>query len=188
MAYTCHRHPCRMEYLDGSGVGRGARGTSAERSRSDMDRPGTSAVLRDQNRSPYGHRDSNGESSRRARRISTGRPGGMAHHSWLSPDGKWILVSEMDRVGWAHAACFLSMGATAARQSVEDLVYVSGANESASRKMVPQPGAAINGLSPDWDWWVLGGYKVRARSVRGGPTIRIGDSCSVGWGPGSKFL
>ena len=24
--------------------------------------------------------------------------GGMAHRSWLSPDGKWILVSEMDRV------------------------------------------------------------------------------------------
>jgi len=26
--------------------------------------------------------------------------GGMAHRSWLSPDGKWVLVSEMDRVGW----------------------------------------------------------------------------------------
>ena len=26
--------------------------------------------------------------------------GGMAHRSWLSPDSKWILVSEMDRVGW----------------------------------------------------------------------------------------
>ncbi len=25
---------------------------------------------------------------------------GMAHRSWLSPDGKWILVSEMDMVGW----------------------------------------------------------------------------------------
>ena len=27
--------------------------------------------------------------------------GGMAHRSWLSPDAKWILVSEMDTVGWA---------------------------------------------------------------------------------------
>ena len=26
--------------------------------------------------------------------------GGMAHRSWISPDGKWTLVSEMDRVGW----------------------------------------------------------------------------------------
>ena len=25
---------------------------------------------------------------------------GMAHRSWLSPDGKWVLVSEMDSVGW----------------------------------------------------------------------------------------
>jgi len=24
----------------------------------------------------------------------------MAHRSWLSPDGKWVLVSEMDMVGW----------------------------------------------------------------------------------------
>ena len=26
--------------------------------------------------------------------------GGMAHRSWVSPDRKWILVSEMDSVGW----------------------------------------------------------------------------------------
>jgi serine/threonine protein kinase/Tol biopolymer transport system component len=25
---------------------------------------------------------------------------GMAHRSWVSPDGKWMLVSEMDLVGW----------------------------------------------------------------------------------------
>jgi DNA-binding winged helix-turn-helix (wHTH) protein/Tol biopolymer transport system component len=25
---------------------------------------------------------------------------GMVHRSWLSPDGKWVLVSEMDAVGW----------------------------------------------------------------------------------------
>lgn len=25
---------------------------------------------------------------------------GMAHRSWLSPDGKWVLVSEMDKTGW----------------------------------------------------------------------------------------
>ena len=25
---------------------------------------------------------------------------GMAHRSWLSPDGKWVLVSEMDKIGW----------------------------------------------------------------------------------------
>ena len=24
----------------------------------------------------------------------------MAHRSWVSPDGKWILISEMDMVGW----------------------------------------------------------------------------------------
>jgi eukaryotic-like serine/threonine-protein kinase len=25
---------------------------------------------------------------------------GMVHRSWLSPDGKWILISEMDGLGW----------------------------------------------------------------------------------------
>jgi hypothetical protein len=25
---------------------------------------------------------------------------GMAHRSWVSPDGKWVLISEMDLVGW----------------------------------------------------------------------------------------
>ena len=27
-------------------------------------------------------------------------PDGMAHRSWVSPDGKWILLSEMDSGGW----------------------------------------------------------------------------------------
>ena len=26
--------------------------------------------------------------------------GGMAHRSWISPDGKWVLISEMDDLGW----------------------------------------------------------------------------------------
>lgn len=26
--------------------------------------------------------------------------GGMAHRSWVSPNGKWVLISEMDKVGW----------------------------------------------------------------------------------------
>ena len=43
---------------------------------------------------------------------------GMAHRSWVSPDGKWILVSEMDMLGGSRAVCFLSMGAPAARQPV----------------------------------------------------------------------
>ena len=25
---------------------------------------------------------------------------GMAHRSWLSPDGKWVLAAEMDNIGW----------------------------------------------------------------------------------------
>ncbi len=25
---------------------------------------------------------------------------GMVHRSWISPDGKWVLISEMDHVGW----------------------------------------------------------------------------------------
>jgi Tol biopolymer transport system component len=27
-------------------------------------------------------------------------PGGMAHRSWVSPDRKWVLASEMDNKGW----------------------------------------------------------------------------------------
>jgi len=26
--------------------------------------------------------------------------GGMAHRSWVSPNGKWVLISEMDKIGW----------------------------------------------------------------------------------------
>jgi eukaryotic-like serine/threonine-protein kinase len=26
--------------------------------------------------------------------------GGMAHRSWISPDGKWVLIAEMDYLGW----------------------------------------------------------------------------------------
>ncbi len=25
---------------------------------------------------------------------------GMAHRSWVSPNGKWVLISEMDKIGW----------------------------------------------------------------------------------------
>jgi eukaryotic-like serine/threonine-protein kinase len=25
---------------------------------------------------------------------------GMAHRSWISPNGKWVLISEMDKIGW----------------------------------------------------------------------------------------
>ena len=26
--------------------------------------------------------------------------GGMAHRSWVSPNSKWVLISEMDKIGW----------------------------------------------------------------------------------------
>ncbi|HEY4050970.1 MAG TPA: winged helix-turn-helix domain-containing protein [Acidobacteriaceae bacterium] len=37
---------------------------------------------------------------------------GMAHRSWVSPDGKWILVSEMDEVGWRPCRLLLFDGST----------------------------------------------------------------------------
>lgn len=74
------------------------------------------------------------------------------------------------------------------REGEQDFVYVSRTNESAPRKLIPQPGADISGLSSDGDWLLLGGYTVAAHSKQGGPTIRICSSCSVGWGPGSRFL
>jgi len=74
------------------------------------------------------------------------------------------------------------------REGEQDFVYASGKNDSASRKMISQPGADISGLSSDGDWWLLGGYTFAARSKQGGPTIRICNSCSAGWGPGSKFF
>ena len=33
-------------------------------------------------------------------RSHWGMTWGMAHRSWLSPDRKWVLISEMDSVGW----------------------------------------------------------------------------------------
>lgn len=31
---------------------------------------------------------------------------GMAHRSWLSPDGKWVLFAEMDNIGWRPCRLF----------------------------------------------------------------------------------
>jgi DNA-binding winged helix-turn-helix (wHTH) protein/Tol biopolymer transport system component len=36
--------------------------------------------------------------------------GGMAHRSWLSPDGKWVLISEMDKIGWRPCAIVAFFG------------------------------------------------------------------------------
>jgi DNA-binding winged helix-turn-helix (wHTH) protein/Tol biopolymer transport system component len=40
------------------------------------------------------------ESRAKERDIYLPAPAGMAHRSWTSPDGKWILLSEMDAAGW----------------------------------------------------------------------------------------
>lgn len=37
---------------------------------------------------------------------------GMAHRSWVSPDGKWMLVSEMDVMGWRPCRVIPSDGNT----------------------------------------------------------------------------
>ncbi|GAC1693744.1 MAG: hypothetical protein NVS9B5_36450 [Terriglobales bacterium] len=58
--------------------------------------------------------------------------GGMAHRSWLSPDGKWVLISEMDSVGWRPCAVLAFLG-------------------NASKKTVGPPAARCTyaGWSPD---------------------------------------
>jgi Tol biopolymer transport system component len=41
---------------------------------------------------------------------------GMAHRSYLSPDGKWILLAEMDNTGWQPCRVVPSDGSSAGRQ------------------------------------------------------------------------
>jgi DNA-binding winged helix-turn-helix (wHTH) protein/Tol biopolymer transport system component len=58
--------------------------------------------------------------------------GGMAHRSWLSPDGKWVLISEMDTIGWRPCSIVTFFG-------------------NASKKIVGPPDARCTyaGWSPD---------------------------------------
>ncbi len=42
--------------------------------------------------------------------------GGMAHRSWLSPDGKWVLLVEMDGFGWLPCRVVAFDGSSAGRQ------------------------------------------------------------------------
>ena len=65
---------------------------------------------------------------------------GMAHRSWLSPDGKWVLVSEMGKGGFGHSSWMPCR-----------IVPFDGS--SAGESTGPQRGACTYaGWSPDGDW------------------------------------
>ncbi|MFY9531298.1 MAG: protein kinase [Candidatus Acidiferrales bacterium] len=83
---------------------------------------------------------------------------GMAHRSWLSPDGKWVLVSEMDNIGWMPCRVLPFDG--------------SSAGEIAG----PQKGSCTYAAwSPDGSWMYFtadigGGFHIwRQRFPRGAP-------------------
>ncbi|HKW87786.1 MAG TPA: protein kinase [Candidatus Acidoferrales bacterium] len=57
--------------------------------------------------------DSNRANERDVYQPATQR--GMAHHSAMSPDGKWVLVVEMDNSGWTRCRLVPSSGSDAGR-------------------------------------------------------------------------
>ena len=61
----------------------------------------------------------------------------MAHRSWVSPNGKWVLISEMDKIGWRPCR----------------IVPFDGSNggETVGRR----PRVYLRGLEPGWANHVL---------------------------------
>jgi len=95
---------------------------------------------------------------------------GMAHRSYPSPDGKWVLLAEMDNAGWMPCR----------------LVPFSG--ESQGKPVGPIEGACRNAAwSPDGKWMYLnsdasGGFHIyrqrfpdgRVEQITSGPTLEEG--------------
>jgi hypothetical protein len=76
----------------------------------------------------------------------------------------------------------------------QEFLYSLAPNQIAPRKTSHEPSDGFVGISPHGDWWLLG-YETTAetaaftaRPTTGGPPVRICSFCSVGWGPGGKFL
>jgi Tol biopolymer transport system component/DNA-binding winged helix-turn-helix (wHTH) protein len=59
---------------------------------------------------------------------------GMAHRSWVSPDGKWILVSEMDGVGWRPCRLLPFDGSTRGQTAGPKTAACTSASWSADGK------------------------------------------------------
>lgn len=129
----------------------------------------------------------------------------------VAPDGELVTFATLDQIGNSHVWVASLDRSTPpkqltsfvarkpwfgpgqdvyflVREGEQDFVYISRTNEATPRKMISQPGADISGVSSDHDWWLLGFFKVTAHSEQGSSPIRICNSCSVGWGPGGKFL
>jgi Tol biopolymer transport system component len=86
---------------------------------------------------------------------------GMAHRSALSPDGKWVLLAEMDNSGWLPC-----------RVTPFDA-------SSSGRRVGPQPGACTDvAWSPDGKWMYLssdsgGQFHIWRQRLDGGAPERI---------------
>ena len=67
-------------------------------------------------------------------------------------------------------------------------VYRLDEYDTSPRKISPNPVPDFRGVSPDGEWWLLSAPGPMARSVRGGPTIRLCNFCDIGWGPGGRYF
>ena len=97
IAYTTVDPDFRLGHLDGSRARWRAATDAAKRLRSDLDRSAADAVLRDARWAPH-MAVVTAEESRIGQRdvyVPPDEPD-MAHRSYLSPDGKWVLLVEMD--------------------------------------------------------------------------------------------
>jgi DNA-binding winged helix-turn-helix (wHTH) protein/Tol biopolymer transport system component len=131
----------------------------------------------------------------------------------ISPDGRRVTFAALDAEGNSHVwvapldrhAPPKQLTASVARQpgfgpsgyvyfltheGSQEFLYGVGANETAPRKVDPEPSREYELVSPRGDWRLLGDNpgNAIAHPIPGGPPIRICSSCEAGWGPGGRFL
>jgi DNA-binding winged helix-turn-helix (wHTH) protein/Tol biopolymer transport system component len=74
------------------------------------------------------------------------------------------------------------------REGAQQLVSSIGPDGIAHRMTTADPNAIFTADSPNGDFLLTGFSPLIAQPVQGGSPIRICSFCSVGWGPGAKFL
>jgi DNA-binding winged helix-turn-helix (wHTH) protein/Tol biopolymer transport system component len=150
--------------------------------------------------------------------LATGRteavlPGVSMTDFDIAPDGERLAFTSLDAEGDSHLwigsldrrippkqlilsgaqrPCFGPGGEVyfLLREGQQEFLYSVAPNQIAPRKTSHEPSDAFIRISPHGNWW-LSGYEPAASIVSpttGGSPVRICSACSVGWGPGGKFL
>jgi hypothetical protein len=146
-------------------------------------------------------------------RIEAVLPGVSMSEFDIAPDGDRVAFAALDAEGNSHEwiapldrhsppqqvtssvahSIFFGPGGEVyflAREGGHDFMYSVGPNETVPRKMNPESGVNLSGVSPHGYWWLssLGFATVIAHPAQGGSSIRICSACTAGWGRGGQFL